>query len=111
MSPDEIWLADFGDPFPGEPAFHRPALIVGPSRLFPETVPFVIIVPLTTTRRNLSVHVELEPLPASGLHEVSYAQCEWVRSVNRRRLVTRLGIADAAAAHDVRSIIATLFNF
>ncbi len=111
MSPDEIWLTDFGDPFPGEPAFHRPALVVGPSRLFPETMPFVFVVPLTTTRRNLSVHVEIEPLAATGLHEVSYAQCEWVRSINRRRLVDRLGIADPTTTRQVAAILATLFGF
>jgi mRNA interferase MazF len=111
VSPDEIWLTDFGDPFPGEPAPHRPALVVGPSRLFPETMPFVIVVPLTTTRRGLSVHVEIEPTASTGLHEVSYAQCEWVRSVNRRRLLDRLGVADPTTTRQVADILATLFGF
>jgi mRNA-degrading endonuclease toxin of MazEF toxin-antitoxin module len=111
VSPDEIWLTDFGDPFPGEPAHHRPALIVGPSRLFPETVPFVFVVPLTTTHRGLSLHVEIEPTSISGLSEVSYAQCEWVRSVNRRRLRSRLGSIDAVTSHEVSRIIGTLLGF
>ncbi|MDO8403136.1 MAG: type II toxin-antitoxin system PemK/MazF family toxin [Pseudomonas sp.] len=111
MSPDELWLADFGDPFPGEPAHHRPALVVGPSRLFPETVPFVFVVPVTTTRRGLSLHVELEPTEASGLTHISYAQCEWVRSVNRRRLLTRLGIVDPITSREVGRILRTLFGW
>jgi mRNA interferase MazF len=111
VSPDEIWLVDFGDPFPGEPAHHRPALVVGPSRLFPDTLPFVFVAPLTTTRRGLSLHVEIEPGPGNGLDQISYVQCEWIRSINRRRLVTQLGVADAGVTREVSRIIRTLFGY
>ena len=111
MSPDEIWLTDFGDPFPGEPAHHRPSLIIGPSRLFPDNLPFAVVVPLTTTRRGLSLHIEIEPDASNGLDDVSYAQCEWLRSINRRRLVTRLGAADAATTREVSRVIRTLLGY
>ncbi|MEQ1701284.1 MAG: type II toxin-antitoxin system PemK/MazF family toxin [Ilumatobacteraceae bacterium] len=110
-SPDELWLVDFGDPYPGEPASYRPALVVGPSRLFPDTLPFVIVVPLTTTRRGLLLHVEVEPSAANGLDETSYVQCEWVRSINRRRLVSQLGRADSGVTYEVSRILRTLLNF
>jgi mRNA interferase MazF len=109
-SPDELWLVDFGDPFPGEPAHHRPALVVGPSRLFPDTLPFIIVMPLTTTRRGLLLHVEIEPSIGNGLHETSYVQCEWVRSINRRRLVQQLGRAEPAVTHEVSRILRTLLD-
>lgn len=50
----------------------------------------VIVVPLTTTRRGLPSHVELDDA-AAGLDEVSYAKCEDVRSIAERRLLARLG--------------------
>ena len=109
-SPDELWLVDFGDPFPGEPAHHRPALVVGPPDTFGADFPFVILCPLTTTRRGLLLHVEVEPTEITGLGHPSYVQCELVRSVNRRRLVHQLGTIDAATSAQVTEILRTLLN-
>lgn len=106
----ELWLVDFGEPFPGEPAAHRPALVVGPPDTFGASFPFAIVTPLTTTRRGLSLHVEVDPVPESGLDDVSYVQCELIRSVNRRRLLHRLGTIDAEVELKVSSIIKTLLN-
>lgn len=110
-SPEDIWLVDFGDPPPGEPAHQRPALVVGPVALFGEgDFPFVFLVPLTTTHRGLSLHVEIDDAPSTGLDAVSYAQCELLRSVRRRRLVHRLGRVDAAASAAVDQVIRTLLG-
>lgn len=107
---DDLWLVDFGEPFPGEPAHHRPALVVGPPGEFGADFPFVIVIPLTTTFRGLSLHVEVEPDPESGLDETSYAQCELVRSVNRARLVQRLGRAPIDVALQVTTVLKTLLS-
>lgn len=110
-SVDELWLTDFGDPFPGEPAFHRPALVVGPPGYFGADFPFVLVVPLTTTDRSLGLHVEIDASEATGLDTTSHAQCELLRSVNRRRLVHRLGVIDSTTKGRVSEILATLLNF
>lgn len=107
---DDLWVVDFGDPFPGEPAHHRPALVLGPPDSFGVDFPFVIVCPLTTTRRGLSLHVEVESTEDTGLDATSYIQCELLRSVSRRRLVHRLGAIDAATHHAVADIVATLLN-
>ena len=109
-SVDDLWLVDFGDPYPGEPAALRPALVLGPPEAFGPTIPFVIVVPLTTTRRGLSLHVEIEPGAETGLDETSYAQCELIRSVNRRRLMHHLGQIDSDASRQVTSVVKTLLN-
>lgn len=106
----ELWLVDFGEPHPGEPAAHRPALVIGPPDTFGSSFPFAIVTPLTTTRHGLSLHVEVDPTLESGLDEVSYVQCELIRSVNRRRLLHRLGTVDAEVERRVSSIIKTLLN-
>lgn len=87
---DDVWLVDFGVPYPSEPALHRPAVVVGPTAGW-GALPVVIVVPLTTTRRGLSFHVEVEPDDQNGLGEPSYAQCEAIRSIGSRRLVHRMG--------------------
>jgi mRNA interferase MazF len=109
-SPDELWLVDFGEPYPGEPAHHRPAVVIGPPDAFGADFPFTIVCPLTTTRRGLSLHVEVEPTAASGLGELSYVQCELIRSISRRRLVHRLGAVDIATSRRVADILRTLLG-
>ncbi len=86
----EIWLVDL-DPTRGhEQAGTRPGLIVstdyfnfGPSEL-------VVLVPLTTTRTEIPLHVEVHP-PEGGLRKTSFIKCENVRSVARKRLTEKWG--------------------
>lgn len=109
-SVDELWLVDFGTPYPGEPASFRPALVLGPPDTFGPAFPFVIVAPLTTTPRGLSLHVELDPTPANGLDETSYVQCELLRSINRKRLVQRLGAIEPDESGRVAFIVKTLLD-
>ncbi len=109
-SVDEFWLVDFGEPYPGEPSAHRPALIVGPANTFGQTFPFAIVAPLTTTRRTLSLHVEIEPLPTNGLNDTSYVQCELIRSINQNRLIHRLGTADSTSSAQVGDVLRMLLD-
>jgi mRNA interferase MazF len=109
-SVDDLWLTDFGDPHPGEPAALRPALILGPPESFGPSLPFVIVAPLTTARRGLSLHVEVETSSDTGLDTTSYVQCELIRSVNRGRLIHRLGAVSPDISHHVQTVIRTLLN-
>lgn len=90
----EVWLVDLGDPIGHEQAGHRPAVIIsndlqnsGPSGV-------AVIVPVTTTRRPIPSHIELDPAD-SGLDEISYATCEHMRSISIGRLIHRLGAIGA----------------
>jgi mRNA interferase MazF len=107
---DELWLVDFGDPYPGEPSHQRPALVVGPPGTFGSSFPYVFVCPLTTTRRGLSLHVEIEPTSTTGLSDVSYVQCELLRSVNRRRLIRPLGFIDEPTSRAVASVTRMLLS-
>jgi mRNA-degrading endonuclease toxin of MazEF toxin-antitoxin module len=110
-SVDDLWLVDFGEPYPGGPASHRPALVLGPPDTFGPAFPFVIVTPLTTTRRALSLHVEVEATAGTGLYHTSYIQCELIRSINRNRLVRRLGAIDSEVSNRVATVIRTLLNY
>jgi mRNA interferase MazF len=107
---DDLWLVDFGDPFPGEPAYHRPALLLGPPATFGPDFPFVIVAPVTTTQRGLSIHVEVEPTMDNGLADTSYVQCELLRSINRKRLVHQLGVVDRATSEQVDDVVRNLLS-
>ena len=110
-SVDDLWLVDFGNPYPGEPASSRPALVLGPPDTFGPGFPFVILTPLTTTSRELSLHVEVEATADTGLDQTSYVQCELIRSVKRHRLIHRLGAVEPHISRQVTSIINTLLNY
>ncbi len=106
---DEIWLVDFGEPFPDEPASVRPAMAVGPASPL-EGMPWLVVVPLTTSDRGLPFHEEIHPSAGTGLSATSFAQCELVRSVSRRRLKTRLGVVSPLTAFRVRQILSNLLD-
>ena len=110
-SVDDLWLLNFGEPYPGEPAAHRPALVLGPPDTFGPGFPFVIVAPLTTTRRGLSLHVEVEATADTGLDTTSYIQCELIRSINRNRLVHQLGAITPDISNRVTTVIKTLLNY
>ena len=110
-SVNDLWLVDFGEPYPGEPASHRPALILGPPNTFGPTFPFVIVAPLTSTRRGLSLHVEVGATADTGLDEISYVQCELIRSINRDRLLHQLGAVDLEVGYQVATVVQTLLNY
>jgi mRNA interferase MazF len=109
-SVDDLWLTDFGEPYPGEPASHRPALIIGPPDSFGPQFPFVIVLPLTTTHRGLSIHVEVEANEETGLDDTSYVQCELIRSINRRRLLHHLGTVSLDVSERVDETVKTLLD-
>ncbi len=110
-SPNETWMVDFGDPYRGEPAYHRPALIIGPSALYGDNLPFVVVLPLTTVRRGISFHVEIEPDSANGLNELSYVQCEMIRSISKKRLRSPLGFVGLVDAQRVETVVRRVLDY
>ncbi|WP_419945418.1 type II toxin-antitoxin system PemK/MazF family toxin [Candidatus Poriferisodalis sp.] len=107
---DELWLTDFGESYPSEPASRRPALVIGPPDIFGSDFPIAIVAPLTTTHRGLDLHVEISANARTGLRETSYVQCELLRSVNTNRLVRPLGVIDVNTSWHVSEIVRTLLN-
>ncbi|HVF73415.1 MAG TPA: type II toxin-antitoxin system PemK/MazF family toxin [Acidimicrobiales bacterium] len=105
----ELWLVDFGEPVGREQAGRRPALVVSADALNEGPAGVVVVVPLTTARRGLPSHIEIEPRD-SGLSEVSYAKCEDVKSISDRRLVARLGSTDPGVMFSVGRTLTYLLD-
>src|SRR5688500_14512027 len=105
----EVWLVDFGEPVGREQAGRRPALVVSADPLNEGPAGVVIVVPITTTRRGLPSHIEVDT-DESGLDRTSYAKCEDVKSVSDRRLVTRLGRCEADVLFDVGRVLTYLLD-
>ncbi len=110
-SVDDLWLVDFGARYQPQPAFRRPALVIGPPETFGPGFPFVVVTPLTTAHRGLSLHVGVEASASTGLSETGYIQCELIRSINRDRLVHHIGTIDSDTSRRVATVIRTLLSY
>lgn len=107
----DLWQVDFGvDPTDPEQAFERPALIVSDDRLHHPNLRLVIVVPGTSRRRGLPLHVEVEPDDDNGLDETTAFQCEQVRAVSSARLRQRRGRLDAVARHTVDEVLRSVLR-
>lgn len=105
----EVWLLDFGEPVGREQAGRRPAVIVSDDAMNDGPSGLVLVVPITSRRRDLPSHVELDDA-ASGLDEVSYAKCEDVKSVSDRGLITRIGSVTIEALAEIERILRYLLS-
>ena len=98
----EVWLVNLDPTIGSEIRKTRPAVIVSPNELnsFLRTV---IVVPLTTGR-------QYRFRPATHFFKTDgVAAIDQVRTVDKQRLVKRLGILDAPDAEAVMAGLAELF--
>ena len=105
----EVWLVDFGDPVGREQAGLRQAAVVSADPLNESRAGVVIVVPVTTSRRALPSHVEIDTV-ASGLDAVSYAKCEDMKSVSEDRFVALLGTVDAEIGFQIGRVLKLLLD-
>ena len=102
-------MLDFGDPIGTEQAGRRPAVVVSDDEMNDGRSGLVIVVPVTSARRGLPSHVELDD-PLTGLDEISYAKCEDIKSVSEHRLITRLGAAPPSAMFAIERVLRFLLT-
>lgn len=100
---------DFGEPVGREQAGMRPAVIVSTDALNEGLAGVILVVPVTSARRDLPSHVEIEP-GESGLDHSSYAKCEDVKSVSERRLIDRLGIVGPEPLFEIGRVLRYLLE-
>src|ERR1700730_17612946 len=81
----DIWDLDLNPTKGRERAGHRPALIISVDRFNEGPADLFVAIPFTRTERKVRWHVPVKP-PEGGLIDVSYAKCEDVRSLSKRRL-------------------------
>lgn len=84
----DIWLADLNPVRGHEQAGRRPVLVVSVDPFNQSRADLVVVIPITTTLRNIPFHVVIHP-PEGGLTNASALLCEAVRSISKDRLITR----------------------
>ena len=86
----EVWLADLNPTRGHEQAGRRPVLVVSEDLFNRGPAGLVIVLPMTSTVRNVPSHVPVSP-PEGGVKNRTSILCDGVRSVSVERLVTRWG--------------------
>lgn len=86
----EIWLVDLNPTRGHEQAERRPVLVVSADPFNTSPADLLVVVPLTTRKRGIPLHVEIKP-PEGGLKKTSYIMCENIRSTAKDRLNDRWG--------------------
>jgi len=105
----DVWLVDLNPTRGHEQAGMRPALVLSTNLFNHGPAELVIVVPITTTFRQIPLHVAIKP-PDGGLREQSYAKCEDLRPVSRERLLRRLGAVAAATLNEVNDKVRILLE-
>jgi mRNA interferase MazF len=98
----QIWLASLDPAVENEQAGTRPCMVVSADGYHAMPIQHVIIVPITTTNRNLPHHIEIDD--DGGLDRASYAMPEAIRAVSVRRFRRFLGEASPDTVALVRSV-------
>lgn len=86
----EIWLADLNPTRGHEQSGRRPVLVVSEDLFNRGPVGLVVVLPLTSTIRNVPSHVPVTP-PEGGVRSPSAVLCEAIRSISTERLILRWG--------------------
>lgn len=92
VQPDrgEIWWVDLSPTKGHEQSGHRPAVIISANTFNHGPAGLVVVLPVTTTDRDIPLHVKIEP-PEAGIEKPSVILCDQIRTISKSRLTDRLG--------------------
>jgi mRNA interferase MazF len=105
----EVWLADLGATRGHEQAGRRPVLVLSVDAFNAGPAQLVIVLPLTSTIRNVAAHIPMSP-PDGGLRRSSAILCDAIRSVTRDCLIVRWGAAAPATLADAEDAVRILLG-
>lgn len=101
---------DLGAPAGREAGFRPPAVLVTAQRILNASPSVVHVVPLTTTIRRFHSELVIEADRANGLDALSAAQCQHLRAVSTRRIVSSRGNVGPAVLAQLRETIAVILD-
>jgi mRNA interferase MazF len=105
----EVWLADLNPTRGHEQAGRRPVLVVSDDLFNRGPAGLAIVLPMTSTVRNVPSHVPVAP-PEGGVDKRSAILCEGVRSVSVERLVVRWGVVSRQTMATVEDCLRILLR-
>jgi mRNA interferase MazF len=101
---------DLGVPESREAGFRHPAILLTAQRILDAQPSVVHVVPLTTTMRPFNSEIVIEPDDLNGLEGVSAAQCQHLRAISPRRILTVRGNVGAITLGQLHETIAVILD-
>ena len=99
----EVYLVNLDPTIGSEIQKTRPCLIISPDEMN-STIATVIVAPMTTTGRDYPSRVNCQFEGKAG-----QIVLDQIRTVDKSRLVKKLGIIDAAAQNEVLAVLLEMF--
>ena len=106
----EIWMNRFDSSYPHEPADIRPALVIAPATQFDHAFASSVVVPFTSRLHAYRYWHAVSSSGENGLPMVSYAQCDQLRSINKKRFIRKLGVIEIDDWQMVREFVREYLN-
>ncbi len=106
----EVWLVNLNPPGHGKEIHgERPALILSVDEINNCPADLIIILPLTTTPRNIPSHLKVNP-PEGGVKKTSYIKCDQIRTISKDRLIKKLGIVSSGIMAEIEEVLRTILS-
>jgi mRNA interferase MazF len=105
----EVWLADLNPTRGHEQAGRRPVLVVSDDLFNRGPAGLAIVLPMTSTVRNVPSHVPVAP-PEGGVETRTAILCEGVRSISVERLAVRWGVVSRQTMATVEDCLRILLR-
>jgi mRNA interferase MazF len=88
----------------------RPCLIVSPDEIN-NYLKTVIIVPLTSVKRDLPTRIPIKSTKQSGLPNDSYAVLDQLKTVDKSRILSHIGEISESEKHAVSDTLKEMFHY
>ncbi len=105
----DLWLVALGAGRPGEPAKHRPALVVSVDDILTGVASeLVVVVPISSFRAPSPLRPRISDVEGADIDSV--AVCRAVRGITRSRLLRPLGTAKPDTLREVERALAAILG-
>ena len=106
----DIWLVDLNPGIGHEQKGKRPALIISDDFFNETRAGMVIVLPITSKDKGISLHVPLTP-EKTRLDVKSYVKTEDIRAISKERLYKQIGKVDSPIMDKIGGILKMLLGF
>jgi mRNA interferase MazF len=108
-APGRIWLADLRPTRGREQSGRRPVLVLSVDFFNAGPADLVVVLPLTSTQRDLSLHVKVSKGDGATRND-RVILCEAIRSVSKDRLISRWGMLSHEVMAEVEDRLRILLD-
>ena len=106
----ELYLVNLDPTLGVEMKKTRPCLIISPDEMN-RHVQSVIVAPLTTQFRNIPSRIRINAGHVNGLSETSYAALDQIKTIDKVRCVSKIGIISDTDAVKVPHLLVEFFQY